>query len=68
MQKNNHPFLLRICVGVIYKYICTYTCVKRETAMSLLTIRIIYKENNYIDLEIIKTPEHIIRLSCYIEK
>lgn len=67
-SENNNPFLLRISVRVIYKYIYTYICIKRETAMSLLTIHIIYKENNIIYLEITKISGHIIPVSCYIEK
>lgn len=67
-SENNNPFLLRISFGVIHKYIYTYVCIKRETAMSLLTIHIVYKEKSIIYLEITKTSEHIIPVLCYIEK
>lgn len=48
--------MLRISVGVIYKYVCTYTCIKREAAMSLLTIHIIYNEKNTLLIWTLQKP------------
>lgn len=58
--ENNHPFLLKISVRVIYKYICTYTCIKRKTSFSLLTIHTIYKEKNALFIWRLLKPLNIL--------